>query len=343
MNNKIPRIDVGLFVKNGMPYLPMALRSLELQTYRSFRLIVQDARSTDGTLDVLKQYKDRVDFEVDIISEDDSGIGDAANRLFKRVKGQYFTLLDADNFYLPDHLSEAVTFHENNPKHAIYVASQYIVDSYGNPLHIFHAPPADFLGVLMRHSMLPSGSSVYNVCNMKGELRYEARFGHVPDYEYWLRILLDGSLKIHSSKKATYCTRMSNASGSCVWENYPRYCEWLCESLDFFLEKCPPESLRELIRKIGRAGIYSWANHHLKNQTGQRDTATKMEVLAESFYPSITDYTQFGAIRGGNQNETPSMKGFDEARDLLGIPQPSFSSNKLPTRKIKKRWFSFKK
>lgn len=324
------RFDVGLVVKNGMPHLPTALRSLELQTHRDFRLVVQDGVSTDGTLDVLEAFKKRSGFEVEIVSEVDSGVAEAYNRLIRRVKSPFLAYLDSDNFYLPDHLEKALDFYGGNPDHAVYVSSHIMVGADGNPSHYFRAPLPDFFGALLCHSRVPSGSAVYKMELARAELRYRTDLGHTPDYESWLRLLVSG-LKIHSSPEPTYCTRLSDASAGCDWERYPEFCLSMERGLEHFLEHCPPEALRAWIRNAGRGGIHAWAAYHLSRQPGMEEMAERMERQAIAFYPAAPAYFAFGGLKGEQALPVDAIeKRFESVRALLGIaPRPVAAENKF--------------
>ena len=59
------------------------------QNYANFDWIIIDGGSTDGTLDILKEYKDLITV---LVSEPDKGIYDAMNKAFSTLKGNtYFS------------------------------------------------------------------------------------------------------------------------------------------------------------------------------------------------------------------------------------------------------------
>ena len=88
-----------------MPYIREAMASLARQTYRRFEVIVQDAASRDGTREFIESFPIE---RLDVVSEPDSGIGDAFNRAFARCQGALVTSLDADNTLEPDALRTVV-------------------------------------------------------------------------------------------------------------------------------------------------------------------------------------------------------------------------------------------
>ena len=72
-------------------------KSIVEQTWQDFEWIVVDGGSTDGTLDILKKYKDRIDI---LISEPDKGIYNAQNKGIKLAHGQYLNFMNGgDAFY----------------------------------------------------------------------------------------------------------------------------------------------------------------------------------------------------------------------------------------------------
>ena len=72
-------------------------KSIVNQTWQDFEWIVVDGGSTDGTLDILNKYKDRINI---FISEPDTGIYNAMNKGIKLATGTYLNFMNGgDAFY----------------------------------------------------------------------------------------------------------------------------------------------------------------------------------------------------------------------------------------------------
>lgn len=79
---------------NAHVTLAQCLDSVIGQSLSDKEIIVVDAGSTDGTIDVIKAYEPRIDSWV---SEPDRGIYDAANKGLRRVRGDWIYFLGADD------------------------------------------------------------------------------------------------------------------------------------------------------------------------------------------------------------------------------------------------------
>lgn len=96
----MPRsISVITVVRDRRDSICATLRSLHSQTDARIQHIVIDGGSTDGTLDVLRAYADRIDV---LVSEPDGGIYDALNKGLARVTGDIVGVLHADDVYASD-------------------------------------------------------------------------------------------------------------------------------------------------------------------------------------------------------------------------------------------------
>ena len=70
---------------------------LELQTYQRIEHIVIDGASTDETVDLLKDYKNKG--YINFYSEKDTGKYHALNKGIMRAKGKYIAFISCDDFY----------------------------------------------------------------------------------------------------------------------------------------------------------------------------------------------------------------------------------------------------
>lgn len=73
------------------------------QTYNDFEYIIIDGVSTDGTLDIIEKYRDKIST---VISEPDSGLYDAMNKGIKVASGDYLFFLNSDDELLHDNILE---------------------------------------------------------------------------------------------------------------------------------------------------------------------------------------------------------------------------------------------
>jgi glycosyltransferase involved in cell wall biosynthesis len=94
MNNRITIITVTY---NAVSFLEDTILSVINQTYDNKEYIVIDGGSTDGTIDVIKKYEDKIDYW---ISEPDKGIYDAMNKGVNKSSGIYCNFMNAgDKFF----------------------------------------------------------------------------------------------------------------------------------------------------------------------------------------------------------------------------------------------------
>ena len=96
MNTKISVITV---VYNAKDTIERTIKSVIAQLYDNYEYIIIDGGSTDGTLDIIEKYRDKISY---FISESDEGIYDAMNKGVLKATGDYVAFINADDWYEPN-------------------------------------------------------------------------------------------------------------------------------------------------------------------------------------------------------------------------------------------------
>ncbi|MCK9415096.1 MAG: glycosyltransferase [Candidatus Dojkabacteria bacterium] len=123
-----PLVSVVIPVHNGEKYIKESIDSCLNQDYPNIEIIVVDDKSTDGTLNILREYEDRIRV---IPVEKQNGLGNVINIGIRASKGQYIARMDADDVMYPSRISKQVEYLQSNPN-CVAVGGQIdIIDKDG--------------------------------------------------------------------------------------------------------------------------------------------------------------------------------------------------------------------
>lgn len=96
---------------NYAKYVKECIESVLTQEGVTFEHIVQDAGSTDGTLEILRSYP-----HLKLFVESDSGMSEGINRGFRKARGKWVMWLNTDDRLLPGALAAVKEFAEKHPE-----------------------------------------------------------------------------------------------------------------------------------------------------------------------------------------------------------------------------------
>ena len=91
-----PLISIVTVVYNGKVFLEETILSIINQTYKNIEYIIIDGGSTDGTVDIIKKYENKISYW---ISEKDNGIYDAMNKGIKKSTGEWINFMNAGDLF----------------------------------------------------------------------------------------------------------------------------------------------------------------------------------------------------------------------------------------------------
>lgn len=97
------KISIITVVRNGADTIRDCIESILNQSY-PVEYIVVDGCSTDGTLDIIREYAGIAK----IISEPDQGIYDAMNKGIKLASGDIVGILNSDDFYVDNNVISVI-------------------------------------------------------------------------------------------------------------------------------------------------------------------------------------------------------------------------------------------
>ena len=98
MSDRLPRISVVTPSFNQARYLERTIRSVLDQGYPNLEYLVYDGASTDGSVEIIQRYADRLDYWQ---SQPDGGQSAAINAGWHRANGEILAWLNSDDYYLP--------------------------------------------------------------------------------------------------------------------------------------------------------------------------------------------------------------------------------------------------
>jgi glycosyltransferase involved in cell wall biosynthesis len=142
----LPLVSVVTPSYNQARFLEAALRSVLDQDYPNIEYLVVDGASTDGSVDIIRRYADRLTWWV---SEKDSGQSEALNKGLRRARGEIIGWLNSDDVYLPGAVSAAVAAFCSTPDAALVYGDALAIDKDGKSFNIMHAHQYSLVDLMM--------------------------------------------------------------------------------------------------------------------------------------------------------------------------------------------------
>jgi hypothetical protein len=131
-----PLVTVVTAVFNGVGTIKGCIESVLRQDYSHIEHVIIDGGSTDGTVEVLREYEDRIGLWR---SEPDRGIYDAWNKALREARGEWLCFLGADDEFLPGAVTAYMALAAKNPQ-AEYLSSKLKVVHPSGYVRIMGSP-----------------------------------------------------------------------------------------------------------------------------------------------------------------------------------------------------------
>jgi glycosyltransferase involved in cell wall biosynthesis len=184
LDSTLPLVSVVTPAYNSAAFIEETIQSVLEQDYSFLEYLVMDGGSTDGTLEILKRYNNRVDW----ISEPDKGQTDALIKGFKRAHGRIVSWLNADDIYMPGVVRRAVNYLVTHPEIDVIYSDCQVIDSSGQVLQTWRTRSFSLVDLARGECFIYQPTVFIRRSALEAVGGLDESLHYVMDYDLWLRL-----------------------------------------------------------------------------------------------------------------------------------------------------------
>ena len=226
---------------NQAAYLEQTLTSVLEQDYPRLEYLVVDGASTDGSVEIIKKYADKLTWWV---SEKDSGQAEAINKGLSLAKGDILAWLNSDDYYLPGAISAAVKVFQDNPDVVLIYGNMLAVDERGQTTNLLSYSQLT-LEDLLCFQIIGQPAVFFRREAFEGAGQLNTTYHCFLDHHLWLRIALQGRI-LHVDETWAAARYHSQA------KNRARPIEFSREAFRLLEEASQDEMLAPILARVSR-------------------------------------------------------------------------------------------
>lgn len=117
------KVSIITVCLNSAATIEQTIQSVLGQTWKNIEYIIIDGQSTDGTLEIIDRYRDKI---TTCISEKDQGLYDAMNKGISVATGDIIGILNSDDWYAKDTVEKVVDAFQEEKADLVYGAMEIV-------------------------------------------------------------------------------------------------------------------------------------------------------------------------------------------------------------------------
>lgn len=281
-----PLISIITPCFNSKKYIGECIESILGQDYPYIEHVIQDGGSTDGTLEIIKEYARKYRKIIKWKSEKDRGQSDGLNKALRRAKGEIILVLNADDALMPYACSWGVSGLTMYPKVAVIYGDEYIINESSKIIHFFTGPePYDFAKIFCVEQVIPAQAAFIRRSALEKVGFYaDTSLATCPDYEMWVRIGLKFPMKHVYGPIAKYRWH-SQSEGQKPEMINKMIMAKRTVMRKVFTDKTTPQTIIRL-KKRAYANVDEWASQ-VSAQLGDRKKTYLLLLRSTLAYPQL--------------------------------------------------------
>jgi glycosyltransferase involved in cell wall biosynthesis len=177
---------------NQARFLESTIQSVLGQDYPRLEYIIVDGGSTDGSVEIIKKYENRLAWWV---SEKDQGQTDAINKGFARARGDILAWINSDDKYKPGAVAAAVGILQEKPELGLIYGNANYINEAGKVIGQFPAAQTDYRRLRQGYVHIPQQAAFFRAALWRQIGPLDPSFYFAMDYDLWLRIASRSQVK----------------------------------------------------------------------------------------------------------------------------------------------------
>lgn len=262
----MPKVSVVIPTYNHEKYVGECIQSILDQTYQDFEIIITDDGSSDGTVNVIKEFDDS---RIQLYTHaENKGACTAVNNCIRKAVGEYIAVLSSDDAWEPTKLEKQVKYLDDHPEiSAVFTKVAFINESSTligladyDRFYIFDKKNRPryawlnqffFKGNCLCHPSVLIRRKCYDDIGL-----YDERMANIPDQDMWVRLCFKYEIHIIDEKLVHFRVREGevNVSGNRMPNIIRGYFEYM-QILNHYLAINNTETFLKIFPKAEKYGV----------------------------------------------------------------------------------------
>ena len=206
-------ISIITVCRNSEALIERTVRSVVSQDYPHIEYIIIDGNSTDGTLDIIRKFRNNIAV---LVSERDNGIYDAMNKGLTHATGDLVYFLNSGDYLASGQaIRDVIREIERCPQSGIFTGDvMYYDEVSAERWSGERKTPTDLMARVICHQAIIARKEVFDRYG-----GFDTRYRIYADYDWQLRAVLDHGVRVTYTGVLLACYLKAGKSDR-VWKKY---------------------------------------------------------------------------------------------------------------------------
>jgi len=241
-----PRVSIVTPSYSQAQFIEETIRSVLLQGYPNLEYIIIDGGSTDGSMEIIRQYEPWLAYWV---SEGDRGQSHAINKGWALATGEIAAWINSDDLYLAQAVERGVSALMQTPEAVLVYGNCEMIREDGSPHGTWTTHACTLHNLLLEGNKIPQPTVFMRTSALSAVGGVDETLSYVMDYALWVQLGLHGSFEHQASTVARFRLHETSKSTLRGFRFFEEWQDWLNRwtMLDMLLSSVEQDAMKRRI------------------------------------------------------------------------------------------------